>query len=59
MRKRYWGCHLLARGYLGSTVGAVTEDQIKKYIENQSDEPGNFKVWDESDDAELQSDPSE
>ena len=45
-------------------MGAATEDQIKKYIENQSDEPGTFKVWDESeedepDDTELQSDSSE
>ena len=64
LRKRYWGRHLWARGYFGSTVGAVTEDRIKKYIENQSDEPGTFKVWDESeedesDDTELQSDSSE
>jgi putative transposase len=50
LQKRYWGRHLWARGYFGSTVGAVTEDQIKKYIENQSDEPGTFKVWDESED---------
>ena len=49
-QKRYWGRHLWARGYFGSTVGAVTEDQIKKYIENQSDEPGTFKIWDESED---------
>jgi len=50
LQKRYWGRHLWARGYFGSTVGAVTEDQIKKYIENQSDEPGTFKVWDGSED---------
>ena len=64
LQKRYWGRHLWARGYFGSTVGAVTEDQIKKYIENQTDEPGTFKVWDEtkegeSDDTQLQSDSSE
>ena len=46
------------------TVGAVTEEQIKKYIENQSDEPGSFKVWDEPEEAEkdmadLQSDSSD
>ena len=39
--------HLWSRGYFGATVGSVTEDQIKKYIENQSDEAGTFKVWDE------------
>jgi len=64
LRKKYWGRHLWARGYFGATVGAVTEDQIKQYIENQSDEPGSFKVWDESeedksDHAGLQSDLSE
>ena len=64
LRKKYWGRHLWARGYFGATVGAVTEDQIKQYIENQSDEPGSFKIWDESeedksDDEELQSDLSE
>ena len=31
---------------------AVTEEQIKKYIENQSDEPGSFKVWDEPEEPE-------
>jgi putative transposase len=31
LRKRYWGCHLWGRGYFCSTVGAVTEDIIKKY----------------------------
>ena len=45
------------------TVGAVTEEQIKKYIENQSDELGSFKVWDEAEESEkdmadLQSDSS-
>ena len=45
-------------------MGAVAEDQIKQYIENQSDESGSFKVWDESeedksDHTELQSDLSE
>ena len=64
LRKKYWGRHLWGRGYFGSTVGVVTEEQIKQYIENQSDEPGTFKVWDEaedekSDDTELQSDSSE
>ena len=49
LRKRYWGSHLWGRGYFCSTVGAVTEEMIKKYIEDQSDEPANFKVWDEQD----------
>jgi len=43
-------------------VGAVTEAQIKQYIENQSDEAGSFKVWDEPEKIEpdgFQSDLSE
>ena len=64
LQKRYWGRHLWARGYFGATVGAVTEEQIKQYIENQSEEADSFKVWDESkedesDNTELQSDSCE
>jgi len=35
LRKRYWGQHLWAVGYFCRTVGAVTEDMIKQYIEDQ------------------------
>ena len=41
LRKRYWGHHLWARGYFCASVGAVDEETIKKYIENQK--------WDEDD----------
>ena len=41
IRKRYWGQHLWARGYFCATVGAVDEEMIKKYIENQQ--------WDQDD----------
>ena len=41
IRKRYWGQHLWARGYFCATVGAVDEETIKKYIENQQ--------WDQDD----------
>ena len=41
LRKRYWGQHLWARGYFCASVGAVDEDTIKKYIEDQK--------WDEED----------
>ncbi len=34
LKKRYWGQHLWARGYFCSTVGAVTEEQIKTYIDH-------------------------
>jgi len=47
LQKRYWGQHLWGRGYFCATVGAVTEQQIKDYIENQTEAPATFKVWDE------------
>ena len=46
LRKRYWGQHRWARGYFCTTVGAVDENTIKQYIENQrwdEDEEG-FKI---------------
>src|SRR5690349_21453538 len=46
LRKRYWGQHLWARGYFCATVGAVAEETIRRYIENQKwdeDEQG-FKI---------------
>lgn len=41
LRKRYWGQHLWARGYFCASVGAVDEETIKKYIEDQK--------WDQDD----------
>ena len=38
LRRRYWGQHLWAAGYFCRTVGAVTEEMVKEYIENQQDE---------------------
>jgi putative transposase len=46
LQKRYWGQHLWARGYFCATVGAVNEDMIKRYVENQSEDEGEFKIWD-------------
>jgi putative transposase len=46
LKKKYWGQHLWARGYFCATVGSVTEETVRKYIENQ-DEVGrkeNFKI---------------
>ncbi|GHT92888.1 hypothetical protein FACS1894122_07300 [Alphaproteobacteria bacterium] len=50
LKKKYWGCHLWGKGYFCSTVGAVTEEIVKKYIEDQRDEDSSFKVWDEKKD---------
>jgi len=35
LKKRYWGQHLWARGYFCATVGTVTEETVRKYIEDQ------------------------
>ena len=34
LKKRYWGQHFWARGYFCSTVGQVTEETIKSYLEH-------------------------
>jgi putative transposase len=49
LRKRYWGQHLWGRGYFCATVGNITDDMVKQYIENQMKEEGkdNFQVTDE------------
>jgi hypothetical protein len=39
-------CFAALRVY--GTVGAVTEEMIKRYIEDQNDTPDGFKVWDET-----------
>ncbi|SHG99190.1 IS200/IS605 family transposase, partial [Virgibacillus chiguensis] len=38
LKKKYWGQHLWARGYFCATVGTVTEEIIRNYIENQFNE---------------------
>lgn len=37
LKRKYWGQHLWAPGYFCRTVGTVTEEMIKNYIENQKD----------------------
>lgn len=46
LKKRYWGQHLWGRGYFCATVGAVTDEQIKDYIEKHQAEPpdANFSI---------------
>lgn len=39
LKKRYWGQHIWARGYFCATVGAVTQEQIREYIEKHDREP--------------------
>lgn len=46
LKKRYWGRHFWARGYFCATVGEMTEEMIKNYLEHHFEpDPGNdFKV---------------
>ncbi len=45
LKKKYWGQHLWASGYFCRSVGSVTKDIIKEYIESQQDEyEKNFKI---------------
>ena len=46
LKKRYWGQHLWARGYWVVTIGNVTDEVWKEYIETQKPpEPDdNFQV---------------
>lgn len=48
LKKKYWGQHLWARGYFCCTVGSVTEEMIKDYVEHQEDKDGDdiFKITD-------------
>lgn len=39
LRKKFWGRHLWARGYLAVSSGAVTDELIKQYIDEQEGEP--------------------
>lgn len=34
LKKRYWGKHFWARGYFCTTVGQITEEMIKAYLEH-------------------------
>ena len=34
LKKRYWGRHFWARGYFCATVGQMTEEMIRQYLEH-------------------------
>jgi putative transposase len=36
LRKMFWGQHLWARGYFAASVGTVTDEVVKEYIEKQA-----------------------
>ena len=41
LKKRYWGCHFLGRGYFSTANGAITEDiglqDLRNYISDLTD----------------------
>ena len=37
LKSRYRGKHIRARGYFCATVGSVTDDEIKEYVQNHSE----------------------
>jgi putative transposase len=48
LKKRYWGQHLWSTGYFCRTVGVVTDDMVREYIESQDDGAKEvFKIMDE------------
>jgi putative transposase len=48
LKKKYWGQHFWSRGYFCVSSGNVTEEMIKKYIENHNSDDDfdddNFKI---------------
>ena len=47
LKQKYWGCHMWATGYFVTSVGAVNQDVVKHYIENQDlPEDDNFTYHD-------------
>jgi putative transposase len=57
LKKQYWGQHLWARGYFCATVGTVTQEMIREYIEHQFEhgDKKNFKIEDDTTKDEFQS----
>jgi putative transposase len=39
LRKKFWGRHFWARGYLAATTGTLTDEMVQKYIAEQEGEP--------------------
>jgi putative transposase len=47
LRKQYWGQRMWARGYFACTTGNVTDEMIRKYIEEHTEADDTFKVVDD------------
>ena len=46
LKRRYWGKHFWARGYFCVTVGQMTEEMVKNYLEHhfEANLNDNFKA---------------
>lgn len=46
LKQRYWGRHFWARGYFCATVGQVTDEMIRSYLEHhfEPNKDDNFKM---------------
>jgi len=44
LRKKFWGRHLWARGYLAVSSGNITDEMIQQYIEEEEGEPLQLKT---------------
>jgi putative transposase len=38
LRKKFWGRHFWARGYLAVSSGTITDEMVKEYIDEQEGE---------------------
>lgn len=38
LRKKFWGQHLWGRGFFAASSGAITDEMIMEYIENQDED---------------------
>ena len=49
IRKEFWGQHLWARGYFAASVGTVTDEVVREYIEKQevNKKDDDFRISDE------------
>ena len=54
LKKRYWGQHIWARGYFCTTVGQVTDQMIRDYIEGHVGKSPDDSFTVDEDDPRLQ-----
>ncbi len=45
IKRRYWGKHFWARGYFCITVGQMTEEMVKNYLEHHFEANPRCQPW--------------